>query len=130
MKSRTTIVVAYALAGLFTLFNVGLPIVMFVCPMMSDGQVCDCNSAPSEGLSISFEGANCCSHVVVAERNTMPFLGSAKYQVPAAEVVLVLSAMTMPIADPAHPEQFHYASDTGPPVSPNPIYLLSSALLI
>ena len=130
MRTRSNIVVAYALAGLFTLFNVGLPIVLFVCPMMSNGQVCDCNNTPSDGLAISYEGSNCCSHTVVAERNTIPFLGASKYHSPTAEIILVLSTDFAPIAANVQPQLSGFTANTGPPVSANPIYILSSSLLI
>jgi hypothetical protein len=130
MKSRTNIFVAYTLAGLFTVFNVGLPIVLFVCPMMSDGQVCDCAEVQSDGLAISYPMGECCSHTIVAERNTTPFLSSAKYQAPASEVVLVLSSIAMPSINPARTAQPDNSSNTGPPPATAPIYLLSSSLLI
>ena len=130
MKSRTNIFVAYFLAGLFTVFNVGLPIVLFVCPMMSEGQVCDCNKVQNDGLAISYPAGECCSHTIAAERNTTPFLSSAKYQAPASEVVLVLSSMALPSINLAYPAQLDISSNTGPPPTTTPIYLLSSALLI
>ena len=130
MKSRTKIIVAFTLAGLFTLFNVGLPIVLFVCPMMSGGQVCDCNMVQHDGLAISYPMGGCCSHAVVAERNTIPFLGAEKYQAPASEVVLVLSSAAIPSINPAHTAQCDNSSNTGPPPAAAPLYLLSSSLLI
>jgi hypothetical protein len=130
MRTRSNIVVAYALAGLFTLFNVGLPIVLFVCPMMSDGQVCTCNTDKSAGLTISYEGSNCCSHTVVAERNTIPFLSASQYHSPTAEVILVLSTDFTPTSADAQPQLAAFTANTGPPVSTNPIYILSSSLLI
>ena len=130
MKSRINIFVAYTLAGLFTLFNVGLPIVLFVCPMMAESEVCDCHFVPSNGIAISYPVGGCCNHTIAAERNTTPFLSATKYQSPGAEVVLVLSLAALPATNPARSVEFDYAANTGPPVSANPIYLLSSALLI
>ena len=130
MKSRTNIVVAYTLAGLFTVFNVGLPIVIFVCPMMSSGHVCECNKARGDGLTVSYPMGECCSHSVVAERNTTPFLSSAKYQVPTSDVVLALSAMVVPSSNPVHLVHPDNTFNTGPPPAAAPIYLLSSSFLI
>jgi hypothetical protein len=130
MKSRTNIFIAYALAGLFTVFNVGLPIVLFVCPMMSGGQVCDCSKVPNNGVAISYTIGECCTHTVVAERNTIPFLSAANYHAPFSEVVLVLSSIVLPSINPAHPAQLDLSSNTGPPFATAPIYLLSSSLLI
>ena len=130
MKDRANIFVAYTLAGLFTLFNVGLPIVLFVCPMMSNGQVCECNKTQSDGLAISYPMGDCCSHTVVAERNTTPFLSAAKYQAPGSEVVLVLTSLALPPLNTTRPAQFDNSSNTGPPSPATPLYLLSSSLLI
>jgi hypothetical protein len=130
MRSRTNIFVAHTLAGLFTVFNVGLPIVLFVCPMMNDRQACDCHSVLNDQIVLTYPGGCSCNHTVVAERNTTPFLSATKYQAPGAEVVLVLSATTLPTVESPHAAQFDYTGNTGPPVSSNPIYLLSSALLI
>jgi hypothetical protein len=130
MKSRTNIFVAYALAGVFTLFNVGLPIILFVCPMMSAGQICNCNKAQTDGPAVSYPTGECCSHTIVAERNTTPFLSSIKFQVPASEVVLVLSSIMLPSTNPAHLSQLDNVSNTGPPPPAAPIYILSSSLLI
>jgi hypothetical protein len=130
MRSRTNIFVAYTLTGLFTLFNVGLPVVLFVCPMMSGGQVCECNMVQHGGLTISYPMGGCCSHAVVAERNTIPFLSSEKYQSPTSEIVFVLSSVELPSIDPAQTVQFANSSNTGPPHAAAPLYLLSSSLLI
>ena len=130
MKPRSNIVIAYTLAGLFALFNVGLPIVLFVCPMMSNGQVCDCNTTSTDQVSITYEHGNCCNHKVVAERNTIPFLSSSKYQSPGSGVIFVLSSGMAPCVQPAHELLIARVSNTGPPVPANPKYILSSALLI
>jgi hypothetical protein len=130
MRSKTNIVVAFALAGFFTVFNVGLPIVLFVCPMMSDGQVCDCKPMSTDTPAFTYEAGSCCTHTVIAERNTIPFLGAAKFQTPSAEVVLVLSPEASLTVEQSQLVPAGVASDTGPPGSVNPIYIITSALLI
>jgi len=130
MKPRTNIVVAFALAGLFTLFNVGLPIILFVCPMMNGAGVCDCSNNETGGLVISYPSGECCNHAVVAERNTIPFLNSSKYQAPSSEVVLVLSCATPASIEGGLTAQIDNSFNTGPPPGAAPIYLLTSTLLI
>jgi hypothetical protein len=98
--------------------------------MMNDGQVCDCNKVQNDGLTVSYPMGDCCNHTIVAERNTTPFLSSAKYQAPASEVVFVLSSISLPTIDPAQTAQFDNSSNTGPPPAAAPLYLLSSSLLI
>jgi hypothetical protein len=131
MKKQTKQLTAYLLAGLFTVFNVGLPIALFVCPMMSgDAGTCDCHPAQCAGLAISYPQGDCCNHSVLAERNTTPFLSASKYQAPASEIVLVLSATTTSTNTLLLSQHLLSNSDSGPPVSSPPIYLLSSALII
>jgi hypothetical protein len=132
MKKQTKQLTAYLLAGLFTVFNVGLPIALFVCPMMSgDAGTCDCHPAQCAGLAISYPQGDCCNHSVLAERNTTPFLSASKYQAPASEIVLVLSAAATTSTNTLLLSQHLLSnSDAGPPVSSPPIYLLSSALII
>lgn len=131
MRKQTKRLTAYFLAGVFTVFNVGLPVAMFVCPMLSgDTGVCDCHPVQSKGLAISFPQGDCCNHSVLAERNTTPFLSASKYQAPASEIVLILSATTTTTASILSSQHLLSNSDSGPPSSSPPIYLLSSALII
>jgi len=131
MKKQTHKITAYLLAGFFTVFNVGLPIVLFVCPMMSNGTgVCECAEIHHDGLAISYPGGSCCNHSILAERNTTPFLSASKYQVPASEIVLMLSEATAPTSTYQIPPQILSYSDSGPPVSSTPLYILSATLLI
>ena len=72
--------VAVALAALFSLFNVGLPVVIGACPMMGRGisarPACcverHTGSTPALGLAL---GRDCCRTVLAAERNHGEFLG-------------------------------------------------------
>ena len=130
-RSQKNIYLAYTLAGLFTLFNVGLPIVTYVCPMMSGGKsTCDCRVPVSKQIAFTYQRGDCCGTRVLAERNTNPFLSVAKYQTPCSEVVLVFSANTMHAATCPQMYPLAFSADTGPPVPAEPLYLLSSSLLI
>ncbi len=72
--------VAATLAAVFSLFNVGLPIVIGACPMMGRGvsarPACcaerHTGSTPALGLAL---GKDCCRTVLAAERNHAEFLG-------------------------------------------------------
>ncbi|HTY38700.1 MAG TPA: hypothetical protein VMH23_16390 [Bacteroidota bacterium] len=121
---------AALLVGLFALFNIGLPIVLVACPMMSNGQACTCKHHVPGGLSITYQGGACCNHAVAAERNTVPFLGSAKYQAPSSEIVLVLATRSSGPETSTQHSQFALGDDTRPPGSSLPRFLLSSSLLI
>ena len=129
-QTRSNIIIASTLALLFTVFNIGLPIAMYVCPMMSgDLSTCTCNCT-HEGLSISYHMDDCCSSKVLAERNTTPFLDVAKFRAPGAELVFVFSfAATNPQA-PSFAHTSIAAFDTSPITPAIPLYLQSSSLLI
>lgn len=129
-RSLSQTLVASALALLFTAFNVGLPIAMYVCPMMSgDLSACSCNCSP-EGLSIGFQRDNCCDSSVLAERNTIPFLGVDKFQTPATELIFVFSPALLDSYVPSLVVASTSVLDTGPNLSAPPLYLRSSTLLI
>ena len=71
---------ALMLAVLFTVFNVGIPVVLASCPMMRAGNShgCCCPSASREhspSLTMSRD-YSCCRTVIAAGRNTTEFLGA------------------------------------------------------
>ena len=132
MKQKpSTIFIASALAGLFTIFNVGLPFVLYVCPMMAGGRcTCTCSQPTSEGPALTYVHTGCCNNQVVAERNTTPFLGTDKYQSHHFAVEFVLTAKSHSPWQTIQSVRFLAFSDSGPPPSDTPLYLLSSSLLI
>ncbi|MCX6143829.1 MAG: hypothetical protein NTZ35_11470 [Ignavibacteriales bacterium] len=130
-RKQLNIFVASALAGLFAIFNIGLPFALYVCPMMANERcTCTCTPPSTDGSVLTFVHGTCCNNSVLAERNTVPFLGTLKYEPPHSEVVFVLSP-----SSPWAPQQSHHVSilavaDVGPPPPDTPLYLLSSSLLI
>jgi hypothetical protein len=130
MKSRSQIVGLYALAALFTIFNVGLPIVQYVCPMMRGGTTCECKTLASREPAVSFPQGGCCNSHLLAERNTTPFLGSGKERTQQIENTFILASATLGLSQPSETLQMQLAPDTGPLHTSNAVYLLSSPLLI
>lgn len=70
--------VAFAIVIMFTVFNVGIPIVIASCSMagvMRGGScpMCDRDELPS-GASVKTENKACCTATVVADRNTTEFV--------------------------------------------------------
>jgi hypothetical protein len=62
----------------FLLFNVGLPVSMYLCPMMSPDLAC-CTLSSSKvdpTLSLTRQAMGCCTPVLIAERSTIPFIKS------------------------------------------------------
>ena len=80
MRDSKYRLVAVALAAAFSLFNVGLPVVIAACPMMGRGvsarPACCAErhtaSTKAPGLAL---GKDCCRTVLAAERNHAEFLG-------------------------------------------------------
>ena len=128
---RLNILIASMLAGLFTIFNVGLPIALYVCPMMANERcTCSCTKPSANQPVLTYVHTSCCNHSVLAERNTIPFLGSHRYVPPPSEVMFVLTFGTPWTAQQPFQLSSLAISDPGPPASEIPLYLLSSSLLI
>ena len=78
---------ALSLTSIFLLFNVGLPIVLASCPMMTSGNAIStcttcCSAARSTGPSlISHSDRSCCKTVIAADRNRNEFLQSNEHPV-------------------------------------------------
>jgi len=69
--------VAILLAGVFTIFNIGIPVVLASCPMMkaSVRGAC-CPTQPVKGLPIlkTHRDYSCCKTVIASDRNKIEFL--------------------------------------------------------
>ncbi|MBI2619954.1 MAG: hypothetical protein HYW57_07720 [Ignavibacteriales bacterium] len=76
MHSQRTIVTAILLLGAFSFFNVGMPVYLYLCPMMSSqNPMCDMWApASSSDSAVTNQTAACCAKVFVADRKTTPFL--------------------------------------------------------
>jgi hypothetical protein len=82
-SSKTNILICSLIILVFTTFNVGIPIVTYLCPMMSmDNPYCEMMPPVTQGaLFFSSEIPDCCTSHVVAERNTTPYLSVEKFKV-------------------------------------------------
>jgi hypothetical protein len=67
----------------FTTFNVGIPIVTYLCPMMSvENPHCEMSPPATHGaLSFTSEIPDCCTSHIIAERNTTPYLSVEQFKV-------------------------------------------------
>lgn len=128
---RFNILIASTLAAFFVVFNVGLPIALYVCPMMANERCTGACSLPAtDGVALTFVHTSCCNHSVLAERNTVPFLGATKYEPPHAETMLVLTSAGQWAGQQAFRLDLLAMADTGPPPSDTPLYLFSASLLL
>lgn len=129
MKSSTTkIVVNGAILLAFGLFNIGLPVVMYLCPMMSgENPVCEMSDSPSAGVpSIARQASDCCGKYLVAERNTAPFVKN--HQVDQEKIAVLASIkedLRENFFDVQHSTfvELHHLNSL-------PLFLLNSTLLI
>jgi hypothetical protein len=119
----------------FTIFNVGIPIATYLCPMMNDGvDYCEMMPPVTHGaLSFSSEIPDCCTSHIIAERNTIPYLSVEQFkvlhQLPLDQVALEAKDTYL-----AH-EQFLLTEvqcvSLSPPFSENvSLSILNSTLLI
>lgn len=121
---------AVVLVATVLLFNAGLPITMYLCPMMSAEKPTCAMSVPSFGEvpSITKQIPSCCTKVIVAERNSTPYLK-------LENLFDAAHSFTAVAADRADEPRDGWnaplpANDTGPPFSQAPLYILNSTLLI
>jgi hypothetical protein len=126
-------VLAFTLAMLFGVFNVGIPIVVASCPMaaMMQGGRCpmcryqDDLATPNVGTE---QNTPCCATTIVAERNTNEFV-----QAPSRLLDFALQAIVP--GESATPISNHSLVSFVSPVSSSPpvvvdIPILTSSLLI
>jgi hypothetical protein len=129
MKQYFTITISALLIAVFMLFNVGLPIVNYLCPMMS-AENPTCAMMPSPGgqnAAITNIVPSCCAKYIVAERNTTPFLKIQEASAHLDAIALVpvaISPETLPAA-----RLLLSVREESPP-SPTPLFILHSSLLI
>ena len=93
-------IVALFVAGIFGLFNIGIPVVIASCPMAEYGPAPMCAECAGEIGSnaerlTSLEDTSCCATVIVADGNTNEFLQSraALSHVESVDIISVLPSM-------------------------------------
>jgi hypothetical protein len=125
-------ILALTLVVIFGLFNVGIPVIIATCSMpqmMSGGScpMCDEQERPTSATFATAQGTQCCSVVVVAERNTNEFVN-------AKSGVADPGALVAPVADfnpiPLLPHGFAVVRVSSSPPHVPDIPILTSSLLI
>jgi hypothetical protein len=119
----------------FTTFNVGIPIVTYLCPMMSvDNPHCEMIPPETYGaLSFTSEIPDCCTSHIVAERNTIPYLSVEQFkilpQLPLDQVAHVANDTYLAHGQSSLTEVL--CVSPSPPFSENvSLFILNSTLLI
>jgi hypothetical protein len=127
MKMKLHTHIAAVLILVFALSNIGLPVVMYFCPMMQENPS-ECQTMcenPTTSLAIVNQNGPCCDSYIIAERNTTPFVKTEKSN----------PSISLAIAPQIEQSATHIASvqffqhEISPQASP-PIFLLNSAFLI
>jgi hypothetical protein len=131
MNRFPTSIVAGALTIVFSLFNVGLPMVMHFCPMMQESAPCCAEaSAPTGQLQLSNQMGDCCGTYIVAERNTTPFLKAVRagllsheqeWTLPPAATISLVGEQQSAGYSHLDPPLLHVST---------PLFVLNAALLI
>lgn len=89
---------ALALAALFCLFNIGLPIVIVACPMMTrapSSLSCCTNKSDFSGENLRSEkNTSCCKVTLAAERNTTEFVQSQTQNHSLAKLDIIVPIFT------------------------------------
>jgi len=118
------------LVATVVLFNAGVPIATYVCPMISaEKPTCEM-SVPTFGdiPSITRQIPACCIKYIIAERNATPYLKlENRFEAPLSFIALPAETAEDPSDgwnSPLAPD------DTGPPLATAPLYILNSSLLI
>jgi hypothetical protein len=117
----------------FIVFNIGLPVVLSLCPMEMEN-FSSCCPQPMEAAegnhSFSNQGGECCASYVAAERNTTPFVGSHRTETPQPETVGFLNPSLLNGGTLEVSSQALVAIAPILQESPPSLFLLHSALLI
>ena len=130
MQSKLKIVTGLMLIIALSLFSVGLPIVTYLCPMMRTEQAtCEMSVPPSSGMAVSSQTPDCCGKVIIAERNTTPYLKSDRSHFDSERVLTLIADdvdygfSTTLLASP-------FSVQLLAPSPAEPLFLLNSTLLL
>ncbi|MBI3005709.1 MAG: hypothetical protein HYY49_09900 [Ignavibacteriales bacterium] len=128
MNKTTKIVFSSLLILVFSFFSVGVPVVQYLCPMMSsENLTCDMSpTANATGTTVSSLTPDCCAKQLGAERNTTPFLKVDKLQTDSPDAL----AVTFTLVDDVSSESFLNSTIPFFHKSTTPLFLIHSALLI
>ncbi|MDI6766702.1 MAG: hypothetical protein QME52_07775 [Bacteroidota bacterium] len=130
--------VAILLAGIFSVFNIGLPVVLHYCKMMgtvssNSCSMCDTDKKDSSNIQISKAESPCCKTIIAAERNKTEFLQTqnddvTKLHLPKANSIIPI-IHTFPSIDFQYTSKIFLTNAHSPPFIED-IPIFTSSLLI
>lgn len=126
--------VAILLAGIFSVFNIGLPVVLHYCKMMETVSSNSCGMCETENnnhndLELSKVESSCCQTVIAAELNKVEFLQTEKNDVTKLNYSIATILHTSPSIDFKYRSNIYLTTThSPPPIEDIPIF--TSSLLI
>lgn len=120
------------LAAIFTVFNVGIPIVLASCPMMSRNSRACCCPAPTEAGKTALSSSrdySCCRTVIAATGNTTEFIAAKIQQVLPVQPALPLSLLQQSILAEIYATPQPFIRYHSPPITLD-LPVITSSLLI
>jgi hypothetical protein len=135
LKRIFHIAVAIVLTLLLTIFNVGIPIKTYLCPMMDMDDV-SCEMMPQAndgGIAFSAPTPDCCVGHVIAEGNTTPYISVEQLKtvhlVALDQLAVLPGALTSVFTQPSFTETAY--NSPSPPCKENiSLSILNSTFLI
>jgi hypothetical protein len=127
--------VAAALVVVFSAFNIGMPMVIHLCPMMQGSMMqesavcCPVSRAPIGTTQLSNQVGDCCDSYIVAERNTVPFLKVLRIDATSIDTHVATPCIDPQSSDAPRLRTFANISSVFHTHAP-PLFLLHSSLLI
>jgi hypothetical protein len=135
LKRILHIVIASVLVLVLVIFNVGIPIKTYLCPMM-DMDDASCEMMPQQnkgGFTYSAPLPDCCVGHVIAEGNTTPYISveqlKTAYLVPLDQLAVLPGLLSSVFAQPSFTETA--CNSPSPPFRANvSLSILNSTFLI
>lgn len=130
MVSTHTKAISLLLLAALALFNVGVPVYMYLCPMMdSDTPVCAMAPAEANGPSLTSVTPDCCAKYLVAERKTTPFVKTDVHQPADARHLVMVADLAEPTL-PGSIVAIGLPGTSAHSVSSPPLQILHSTFLL
>jgi hypothetical protein len=126
--------VALLLAGIFSVFNIGLPVVLHYCKTMETVSrnscgMCDIEKMDTGNTQISKTESPCCKTIVAADRNQTEFLESQKNDITKLQYSITPILHTSPSIDFKYRSNIYLTTTYSPPLFED-IPIFTSSLLI
>ncbi|MBI5476668.1 MAG: hypothetical protein HY964_08025 [Ignavibacteriales bacterium] len=126
--------VALLLAGIFSVFNIGLPVVLHYCKMMETVSrnscgMCDIEKMDTDNIQVSKTASSCCKTILGVDRNKTEFLESQQIDVAKFQHSITTILHTSPGIDFKYRSNIYFTTTYSPPLFED-IPIFTSSLLI